>query len=138
MIEVNVGLFLVQPSTMSVNTASVPVDSYHDLCDCCYDSGTCMFGWCCPWMSNTCLAYKITTSTKPKILNLLCCMPWSYTPFYNRKVLNRHYGIDNPDYKDCLVSVFCLPCAVIQNENNYNELLQNQHVRLLDSEVVRV
>ena len=96
---------------------------YFTLCSCFHgDLKTCLYGFCCTPCLNTSTTYKISTGKRYDCGNCWC-IPFNYTPFYNRKVINRHYHNETTNCNDCLVSVFCTPCVVIQNENNYNQLI---------------
>ena len=90
---------------------------YKSLFSCSSDLSVCLSGFCFPWCLSKSTTYKLITG-KPLTCFSLCCVPIPATPFYTRKLINREFGIENSDCSDCLVSCCCIPCSVIQNENN--------------------
>ena len=101
--------------------------NYNDLCSCCEnDCSVCIRGFCCPICMNTSLSYKIANNGKRTHGLSLFSIPFSCTAFYNRRYINHSYGVVNSNCNDCLTTIFCYPCSVVQNENNYTQLFQQK------------
>ena len=101
---------------------------YNDLCSCCSnDLAICCKGTFCPCWLNTCTAYQISTQREMGCCECWC-VPFTYTPFYNRKILNKNFGFENSNFIDCITVCCCYPCSVCQNENNLRQLIEsNDH-----------
>lgn len=103
--------------------------TYNNLCSCLTNDLTvCVLGCCFPSCMNTATAYKLSTGKNINCCSFICS-PQILTPYYNRKQINQRFGIHNSDCSDCLVSICCIPCAIIQNENNFRQLSKNIHVQ---------
>ena len=100
--------------------------NYSGLFSCCSDMSVCLCGTFCPVYLNTETTYKLITHKR-----LSCCghcfVPPVIEPFLARKIINRSYDIENSDCHDCLITTFCYPCTIIQNENNYHNLEKQKY-----------
>lgn len=95
---------------------------YNGLCSCCKnDCSVCIKGCLCPVWLNSCTAYELAVGYPMKCCQCWC-VPFVFTPFYNRKTINRHFGFQNSNCSDCFTVCCCYPCSVCQNQNNLNLL----------------
>ena len=96
---------------------------YVSMCDCFNHSFmTCFKGFCCPVCSNTELTYQLATTEEPDCCSSLI-LPCVWTPFYNKKRIDSMYGVRHSDFDDCMVSICCYCCVIVQNQNNYKQMV---------------
>ena len=102
------------------------MNTYKGLFECFSDVSTCLTGFCYgPCLSKSTI-YKLTTGKNPSCCSI-CLAPVPITPFYTRKLINKEFGIDSSDCSDCFITCCCMPCSIIQNENNYKVLEKQKH-----------
>ena len=87
------------------------MSEYKGLFDCFSDMSVCLAGWFYGPCLNKATTYKMTTGKNTSCFSV-CCAPVPLTPFYTRKLINKELNIDNSDCNDCLVSCYCMPCAI--------------------------
>lgn len=99
---------------------------YVSMCDCFSDSfATCIKGFCCPLCLNTALTYQLSTNEEPGCCTMLT-MPWVCTPFYNKKHVDTLYGIRRSNCDDCMLTLCCYCCVIVQNQNNFKQLTKQK------------